>query len=121
MRKLTNYLNAVLAALSIPILLVVLLALPLIVSCSEEDVPEHIQLYDIRIDTQRVVTVYNYLGGVEDISHSSSSREYKRKTSKELNEIKKLYPSGTFETTNENSQRSTVTVKTVRHTVTKSK
>ena len=121
MRKLTNYLNAVLAALSIPILLVVLLALPLIVSCSEEDVPEPLQLYDIRIDTYTTTTVYNYAGGVDERTHKSSSREYKWKTSEEISEIKKLYPSGITETTNSNSQMTTVIRRDVKHTVTRSK
>lgn len=117
MRTLSSIFYNTLAVLSVPLLLIVLLALPLIVSCSAEsmDIPEG-KLYDIEIKTTTNTKHFNSFGHTIYDNTRSSSRDYYAVSSVRLSEIKQTFPAGTTvkETTNPRVKVTTTVVHLVK-------
>ena len=86
-----------------------------IFSCSGEDMPDKVSLYDLQIVTEINTTVYNYVGGVESIDDRMYDKWFYMKTTVQIAEIKKQYPAGTTVTDVDNGQRRTVKTKRVSH------
>ena len=115
MKKLSDITQGLLAVLATPILLVVLLLLPVIVSCSGEDSPDDVSLYALKIITEINTTVYNYAGGVDSVTNRMYERDFYMKTTAQIQELKKEFPAGTTVTDDGGVQYRTVKTKKVSH------